>query len=428
MHRTALLALVLLASGPARAQDASPDPAAISSSIARGAAWLRAQQQKDGTFACQEDLQSAGETKMGINALAVLALARCGPPPPAHPTHTTTHSTHPAPHPTHPTRPTRPTHPTHPTEQPNAHPMAHDPALRHAVEALEHPVTPTVYTEALLLQALEAAGASSEAARKRAHVAGEFLVAAQSSGGAWSYRQSYDQAFDNSNTQFALLGLRACHRLLGDPRPEVWVRAGDHLLATQQQDGPAVDPFEVPAAEQALTTRARHHGATASTTRMKSRGWTYTTAATPEEGTQCTVSMTASGVTGLVLVKAHLEGTPWWTKHGPAVDAGIRDGMAWLRTNWTVELPSLSTYGLYSMERAGAVCGVDELGPTAWYPQGTARLLAKQAADGSWEGEWGVRTVGTCFALLYLTKATPPAGATVLRQQRTATEAPKSAR
>lgn len=416
MHRTALLALVLLAPGVARAEDAPPDAAAVSSSIARGVAWLRAQQQTDGTFACHEDFPAAAETKMGINALAVLALARCGPPAPTHKTHAT-HPTHPAPHPNHPT--------PHPTEHTTAHPMAHDPALRRAVDALAHPVNPTVYTESLLLQALEAAGTVGEAAKKRAHVAGEFLVAAQSRGGAWSYGQSVDLAFDNSNTQFALLGLRAGHRLLGDPRPAVWVRAGEHLLATQQQDGPEVDPFEVPAAEQALTTRARHHGTTASTTLMRSRGWTYTTAT---GGGECTVSMTASGVTGLVLVKAHLEGTPWWTKHGPAVDAGVRDGMAWLRTHWTPQLPSLSNYALYSMERAGVVCGVEELGPTAWYPQGTARLLAKQAADGSWEDEWGGRTVGTCFALLYLSKATPPAGATQLRQQRTATEAPKSAR
>lgn len=403
MHRAALVALVLLAPGLARAgDDPPPDAATIDSSIARGVAWLRAQQQADGTFsqggelALGPDMLGPGAVKLGIDALAVLALVRAGA------------STH------------------------------HDHALRRAVDGLALRAAPAVYTEALVIQALEAAKVTAPAAKRRAHDASVFLVGAQLPRGAWGYgghvagvpQLGAPGSYDNSNTQFALLGLRAGHKLGGDPKPEVWRRAGEHLLAEQARDGVEVEPFDVPAAEQSLTTRARPHPHThakepahtpATATRMKARGWGY--AGTAEGGSS--MSMTASGVTGLVLVKAHVEDTPWWTQHGAAVDAGIRDGMAWIHEHRNDPLPHGATYyTLYSIERASVVCGVEQLGGWAWYPLGSLRLVQDQQADGAWHGEMGGTTVGTCFALLFLTKATSTAGSAPLRPQRVATEDP----
>ena len=408
MRRMALVALALLAPGLARADDQPPDAAAISSSIARGVAWLRAQQQADGTFsqggeeALGPDMLGPGAVKLGIDALAVLALVRAGV-------------------------------------------STHDPALRRAVDGLALRAAPAVYTEALVVQALEAARVTAPAARRRAHDACAYLAGAQLPRGAWGYgghvagvpQIGAPGFYDNSNTQFALLGLRAGHKLGGDPKAEVWHRAGEHLLAEQALDGVEVEPFDVPAAEESLTTRARPHPHThthsrepaqapATATRMKARGWNYAGTA---DGATGYLSMTASGVTGLVLVKAHVEGTPWWTKHGAAVDAGIRDGMAWIHEHRNDPLPGGFTYySLYSIERASVVCGVEQLGGWAWYPVGSQRLIEDQQADGAWHGETGGTTVGTCFALLFLTKATPPPGSAPLRQQRVATETPKSAR
>lgn len=401
MRRAALVSLVplLLAPGLARADDGAPDAAAVHSAIARGVAWLRGQQEPDGGFSCggpegtNAELMQAGAAKTGINALAVLALVRAGT-------------------------------------------STHDPALRRAVDSLAVRSFQTVYSESLVIQALEAAGVTSPAAKRRAHEASGFLVHTQLPRGAWDYGSPAAAAhltipipppytYDNSNTQFALLGLRAAHRLGGDPKHEVWHRAGDHLLADQEADGPEVEPFEVPAAEQPLSTRARTPSTTpGSIARMRVRGWRYMTGALVDgREVPCSVSMTASGVTGLVLVKAHTEHTHWWTQHGPAVDAGIRDGMAWLRAHAHDPLPDWCPYySLYSIERAAVVCGVEQLGATAWFPLGARRLLEDQAADGSWHGEMGGTTVGTCFALLFLTRATPPAGTTQLRQRTTSAE------
>src|SRR5207237_156716 len=61
--------------------------------------------------------------------------------------------------------------------------------------------------------------------------------------------------------------------------------------------------------------------------------------------------------------------------------------------------------------------GVEELGRKKWYPIGAKFLLENQAADGHWwTGIAGVQwkqagdieTADTCFAILFLTKATPP--------------------
>ena len=61
-------------------------------------------------------------------------------------------------------------------------------------------------------------------------------------------------------------------------------------------------------------------------------------------------------------------------------------------------------YFLWSLERVAVALDLDTLGGKDWYAWGSEILVANQAADGSWHGEYAA-TVDTCFALLFLKRA-----------------------
>ena len=66
-------------------------------------------------------------------------------------------------------------------------------------------------------------------------------------------------------------------------------------------------------------------------------------------------------------------------------------------------------YYLYALERLGIFLDTETFGPHEWYPRGVEYLLAKQAPDGQWnEGPWPGPITETCFAILFLKRATPP--------------------
>lgn len=362
--------------------DDGPAAETVQAAVRRGLRWLAAQQRPDGTFGAADrtfapvgpepDLMVSGRT-----ALAALALVRAGVD-------------------------------------------AREPAVQRAFEALAvEPTLTGTYSDALALLAFEALHAPSKGTRsrpadraaRRVERAQARLVEQQLPAGPWGYggpaAARPSGYFDHSNTQFALLGLAAAERL-GRPAPvETWTRAAEHLLAAQERDGPAVEPFDVPAA----ATRAREAA-------MRARGWSYFAA---DRAGLAYRSMTASGVVGLVLVKARAARTAWWKVHGERVDAAIRDGTAWLGLHLARPTPldrSLAAmlpadggfrcYELYSVERVGAATGAERLGGRSWYAQGASELLPLQRADGSWDGDFGGPTVSTAFALLFLARATPP--------------------
>ena len=66
-------------------------------------------------------------------------------------------------------------------------------------------------------------------------------------------------------------------------------------------------------------------------------------------------------------------------------------------------------YWLYAVERVGILLGTEFLGRHEWYPEGAKFLLESQGADGSWKGQSiGGAVADTCFALLFLRRATKP--------------------
>jgi len=227
---------------------------------------------------------------------------------------------------------------------------------------------------------------------------------------------------DLSNTQFALLGLKAASRL-GVRAPDgVWRTALAYALALQEDTGPEVDRVaEVGVKEKGYGTTTR------AVAKDRARGFKYQ----PRGG--ASGSMTAAGVASVVICRSELLGTDSYTRETDArAEKGIRDGLAWLGLNFAVRGnpgppgppgPSNHYYYLYGLERAGVLAAVAFVGRHDWYGEGARYLLDAQDEDGSWD-PWsdfrpvpprGRRPAGvaprgsfldTCYAILFLKRAT----------------------
>lgn len=228
-----------------------------------------------------------------------------------------------------------------------------------------------VYTTALKTMVL----AKTDPKRYRSEIsaAADFLIRAQNRSGLWSYRPSTGNAFDHSNSQFALLGLHAAAQV-GIKIPDgVWNRARQTLLRTQNDDG----------------------------------GWAYR-ASGDSYG-----SMTAAGVADLLIVGDQFQqGQERGFRDGAASNCGkyrankpLAAGLAWLGQHFRPDTNPLgnrlyTNYWLYAVERCGILSGRRSFGPHDWYREGAAYLVLAQRFDGTWNGS----LVDTCFAVLFLAK------------------------
>ncbi len=265
---------------------------------------------------------------------------------------------------------------------------------------------------------------------------------------------------DFSNTQYAMLALNAARRLGYPVQASVWLKVVDYCLKNQQKQGPEVEWFPVPAADfpistlrkmrdkylKELTTAVKEHnkevkkalrkgqdpeeaGLTkdgpktsvekpdpykekkygAEKCKMYARGWAYLPSGTlPHCG-----SMTTSGVAALVICKDALESLRQYTAIKKNTDQAIRDGCAWLARNFTVTgnpgYGAWHYYYLYGLERAGVLSLVRQFGKNDWYEKGVSYLLGAQQGNGSWPGTGNCSDLSnTCFALLFLKRATTP--------------------
>lgn len=168
--------------------------------------------------------------------------------------------------------------------------------------------------------------------------------------------------WDNSNSQYAILGLRACADGGILIPVEVWRDAEQHFAECQSRDG----------------------------------GWSY------QKGVSYG-SMSAGGASSIALCK-YYQGKPW--KNAPEVQRGID----WLTKNFTVvENARFSVakrfhyYYLYAIERAGILADTERFGNHEWYPIGAKYLLANQDQN---TGAWNNNVIDTCFAILFLRRAT----------------------
>jgi hypothetical protein len=224
----------------------------------------------------------------------------------------------------------------------------------------------------------------------------------------WSYtsRWTYTggEAFDNSNSQYALLGLYSA-QLCGVAIPAtVWWSASKHFL-DQQCPSEGSQPLSL-----ATRRQVEAGGSTRGTLgRIDARGWSYTYANSPAYG-----SMTSAGIAGLTICLAGLRDAG--VRGGPqvaAIHAGIRGGWAWFARNFrTRDNPGPAAqhanwryYYLYGLERACELSQIARVGDRDWYFEGASILLEMQDENGRFaNGSFADQ----CFAVLFLKKASLP--------------------
>jgi hypothetical protein len=195
-----------------------------------------------------------------------------------------------------------------------------------------------------------------------------------------SVRKKRDgKSHDNSNSQYAALGLRACHDSGIIIPPEVIDRAIKWWRQSQEGD---------PKADKSVATG----GGSASP-----RGWNYTKSGTDPYGSM------SVGAVGALAIYLYMQGKNW------KQDRDLAEGVAWIGANFSVtDNPKKGEkwhyYYLYGLERAGVLYDTPRFGRHDWYAEGAWYLLKQQAQDGS----WGKNAVDTCFAILFLKRATRP--------------------
>lgn len=215
--------------------------------------------------------------------------------------------------------------------------------------------------------------------------------------GAWGYggRRHSEGWWDNSNSQFAVLGLREA-AYSGIPVDEdVWRRAQDHWMLAAGQGAMPLEPGAINA-------------------------WSYTDG----RGAAGSGSMTTAGIASLTITSGFVRSLDGETADGDidccGTDEADRDvrlaieaGNRWLAQRFSVGANPGGggnlLYYLYGLERAGRLTGTRFYGDHDWYRQGARFLVDTQNIRwGSWPDDRGDEVVGTSLALLFLSKGLSP--------------------
>lgn len=246
-----------------------------------------------------------------------------------------------------------------------------------------------IYEAAAVAMAL--ANLDDEGRRAEIEPAAQFLIGRQKPNGSWDYAQRLNG--DTSISQYAILGLWEAESAGASIPPEVWDRAAQWFLSVQSSAG----------------------------------SWNYHR---DENGPE-TISMTAAGVGSLLICQRQLARhranrgavSPLLTELVPEgrrahydvqvsasrLASGIKRGLAWLSQYFTTSNASIvgqsAYYGLYGVERLGALTDRETLGRVNWFDLGRAFVVANQRSDGGWSGTHGDE-MNTVWAILFLTRST----------------------
>jgi uncharacterized protein DUF4159 len=207
----------------------------------------------------------------------------------------------------------------------------------------------------------------------------------------WTYMKGGDPKLpvtgitDNSNTQYALLGLHEGHRAGAEVPKAIWKSIEDYYLKSQFEDG----------------------------------GWGYLPKFNDIRVMPPILTMTVAGLCGLLIAATELnEGRETPNADGTFKECGrykenphVIAALNWIGKSFRFDIHEAVYYNIYGIERAGRLTGFRFLGNHDWYREGCLFLVNAQREDGSWVGRgahdhWPV--VSTSFALLFLSKGRTP--------------------
>lgn len=225
-----------------------------------------------------------------------------------------------------------------------------------------------VYETSLRVMAL--ASVDRRKYRPRISADARALILWQHASGGWGYPNP--QRPDNSNSQFALLGLNAAAQSGVEVPDAVWQGARRYFRSGQRPDG----------------------------------GWAYLPHGGGRSG-----SMTAAGVASLYLCDLWLHVSSGRCGVYPE-NRSIRAGLDWLSQHFSVTRnPGRGRwkfYYLYALERAGSILAQRYFGNIDWYRRGVEHLVGdpERVVAAPARLEW--RYLRDCYVLLFLAKGNAP--------------------
>jgi DNA-directed RNA polymerase subunit RPC12/RpoP len=259
----------------------------------------------------------------------------------------------------------------------------HNPFMISAIDAMKKfPMSGgyVTYARALRATALALNDRPQDHAMIRQDV--EWLLNSQE-GGAFTYNNEFPRGsqfsfWDNSNSQYGLLGVWSGAEVGIQVPSEFWRDVREHWTKYQLADGE----------------------------------WCYR-----GDQTDPSRSMTLAGIASLFVAQDYLDGQEFADQVGrPPFSPALAKALKWLESgdNSVIALPASADfytyYALYGLERTGLASGFKYYGSNDWYRQGAADIMAAQNADGSWgkSGEPFDTVVDTSFALLFLARGRHP--------------------
>jgi hypothetical protein len=246
------------------------------------------------------------------------------------------------------------------------------PKIKPALHWLERLTPKSTYVASLQISAITEDPTNSPLYFKALHRADQYLIDAQHADGAYHYVWRGPQpnpaggSWDNSNSQYGLLGVWAA-AMLGFPPPEkYWIRCEKHWRKWQNDNG----------------------------------GWGYS------DHSISTRSMTAAGLASLYVVDQYRH---TGVHLNPHQDQNIQNGLHWLGGHIQTQA---NMYYLYGLERVGLASGLRRIGKTNWYRMGARTIIKDQdTSSGGWSGYvLGAPSdvVPTAYAMLFLTRGLNP--------------------
>lgn len=259
------------------------------------------------------------------------------------------------------------------------------PSLQRAFAFLDNITPDKTYSVGCMLLAYGASPNPGHKARMRELL--ETMLRIQHRQGTWAYPHGGP---DLSNTQYAALGLWAADKAGLKVPADVWKSLIDATMLHQES-------YHM--ADIAITGRT-------GVGKREVAGFQYR-ANGAKNANNATGTMTTAGISILKICEIGL-GKKMSKKQRREVTRSIQGGLSWMDANFSVtkdQQPGRGgrwlLYYLYGMERVGGLTQQEQFGGNWWYIAGAPEVLRRQKGDGGWG-----RTYDTCFALLFLRRAT----------------------
>jgi len=239
-----------------------------------------------------------------------------------------------------------------------------------------------------------------------------YILATQNGPGDWDYVGEEKDGGDTSMVQYALLGLWAAKDAGIDVPNEAVDRAARWLLKTQKSEGgygyhPFTKQGKPNVQEQAITS-AGASGIGIVRIMMYPESNPFAAGnKKKKEPPKKKFGVLEEVQVGVTEEEAAAQASGNGSIPIAQLDASLQRSLGWMNRAYNIRTsPRYHFYYLYTLERCASLAGVEQLGTHNWYADGTKFLVESQLKEGNWAGQHSGPVGSTCFAVMFLMRAT----------------------